>query len=153
MLQTISSDPWFSWRGVFSELDRLRQDMDSLLKGVTGAWWLPESTGLFPLLNVSEDKDNFYVRAELPGIAPSDLDISVTGKTLTIQGERKAPQAEEGARYHRRERSFASFSRAIGLPCEVEPDKVTAESKDGILTITLPKVEEAKPKQIAVKAA
>jgi HSP20 family protein len=76
----------------------------------------------------------------------------VSTKTGEDQGSRKTPEKVEGAHFHRQERNFPSFNRAIGLPGEVQADKVSAESKDGVLVITLPKVEEAKPKQIAIKS-
>ncbi|HDZ23565.1 MAG TPA: Hsp20/alpha crystallin family protein, partial [Desulfobacteraceae bacterium] len=80
-------------------------------------------------------------------------DISVTGDTLTITGERKLPGEDEKARYHRREREAGKFSRIVTLPAQIDTAKVEARCADGVLTITLPKAEEAKPKQIAVKSA
>lgn len=145
-------DPWHAWRGAFSELNRVRREMDSLLRGMPAEGWLPESTGMFPLINVGEDADHYYVRAHVPGMMPDDIELSVVGKNLTIQGSRKAPEKVEGARFHRQERNFPTFNRTIGLPSEVQVDKVSAESKDGVLVITLPKIEEAKPKQITIKS-
>jgi HSP20 family protein len=107
--------------------------------------------GVYPPLDISDDADNVYVRAEVPGIAGSDLQLSVEGETLVIKGERKASAADEKLSFHRREIECGSFSRAITLPTRVQTDKVQAKSVDGILTITLPKAEEVKPKQIMVK--
>ena len=152
MLTTRYIDPWHAWRGTFSELNRLRREMDAMFRGMPVEGWLPESTGMFPLINVGEDADSYYVRAHAPGMEPEDIELTVVGKNLTIQGSRKTPEKVEGARFHRQERNFPSFNRAIGLPGEVQADKVSAESKDGVLVITLPKVEEAKPKQIAIKS-
>jgi HSP20 family protein len=104
-------------------------------------------------MNVTEDKDSFYVRAELPGLKPDELDISVTGDTLSLSGERKIPAEDENAQYHRREREAGKFSRIVSLPSQVNTGKVEASCKDGILTITLPKAEAAKPKQITIKAS
>ena len=104
-------------------------------------------------MNMTEDKENFYVRAELPGIAGDDLDISVTGDTLTISGERVMPTENETAKYHRREREAGKFSRIVNLPSQIDTTKVKASSDDGILTVTLPKAEETKPKQITVKTS
>ena len=110
------------------------------------------SAGVFPLINLTEDKDNYYVRAELPGVKGEELDIQVTGKNLAISGERKIAAVEEGARYHRREREAGTFSRMIGLPGEVNSNNVEASLENGILSIIVPKAEIAKPKQITVKS-
>jgi HSP20 family protein len=106
--------------------------------------------GVFPLTNLTEDKDKYYVRAELPGVKADGLEIQITGKNLAISGERKIAEAEEGARYHRREREAGTFSRMIGLPGEVDTDKVEANLENGVLTIVVSKAEIAKPKQISV---
>jgi HSP20 family protein len=106
--------------------------------------------GVFPPVNLTEDKDCFYIRAELPGVNGDDLDIQVTSNNLAISGERKIA-SEEGAKYHRREREAGTFSRMIGLPGEVDTEKVDASLKNGILSIAVSKAEIAKPKQIAVK--
>ena len=111
------------------------------------------TTGAVPLLNVSEDADHYYVRAELPGLEPGEISLTVVGKNLTIQGERPSPSEQEGLRYHRRERSFTTFSRTIGLPSEVDPGKVKATCKHGVLSIELPKAEATKPRQISVQAS
>jgi HSP20 family protein len=110
------------------------------------------SAGVFPLINLTEDKDHYYVRAELPGLKGDELDIQVTGKNLAISGERKIAAAEEGARYHRREREAGSFSRMIGLPGEVDTDNVQASLENGVLTIAISKAEITKPKQISVSS-
>jgi HSP20 family protein len=106
--------------------------------------------GVFPLLNLTEDKDQYYVRAELPGVKADELDIQVTGKNLSISGERKIAAEDESAKYHRREREAGTFSRMIGLPGEVGTGKVEAKLENGILSILIPKAEIAKPKQITV---
>ena len=109
--------------------------------------------GLFPLINVTEDKDRLYVRAELPGITANEIEISATGNSLSIAGERKLATENEAASYHRREREAGVFRRTITLPNDIDSDKVEASYNNGILTVTLPKAELSKPKQIAVKAA
>jgi HSP20 family protein len=101
---------------------------------------------------MTEDNDSYYIRAELPGVNFNDLDISITGDTFSISGERKIPDENNNAKYHRREREAGKFSRIITLPSLVQSDKVEAESKNGVLTVVLPKAEEAKPKQITIKA-
>ena len=143
--------PGVSFRGAFSELERMRQDMSRLMEGFGSSFLMPQTAGVFPLVNLTEDKDGYYVRAELPGLKADQLEISATGNTLSISGERKIVDQGENVHYHRRERDAGSFSRVISLPGEVDVDKIEAELKDGILTIHVPKVEAAKPKQITVK--
>ena len=108
------------------------------------------AAGVFPLLNLTEDKDNYYIRAELPGMKAEDLGIQIADKTLTISGERKIPEEGGKIRYHRRERDAGRFSRAIGLPGEIDNDRIEAQMRDGLLTVIIPKAEVAKPKQITV---
>ena len=142
--------PTWQLRSPFGELERMRRQMDRLFENAMSPLQRTQA-GVFPLTNLTEDKDNFYVRAELPGIKGEDLDIQITGNKLAISGERKIA-AEEGARYHRREREAGTFSRMIGLPGEVDADKVDANLVDGILTVVVPKAEVAKPKHITVSS-
>jgi HSP20 family protein len=125
--------------------------MDLLTSGLSRGLLSEPAAGVFPLMNVTEGQDNYYVRAELPGFEADDLDISVTGDTLSISGERKLPVEDEKARYHRREREAGRFSRIISLPAQMDTGKVEANCTDGVLTVVLPKAEAAKPKQITVK--
>jgi len=148
---------WTAWpislRGAFEELDRMRQQMERLFEDLSEDV-LREPTfsaGVFPLVNISEDNNNYYVRAELPGVRPEDLDISVTADSVIISGERKIPE-EENVSYHRREREAGKFSRVITLPGQIDTEKVEAKCKNGILTIILPKAETAKTKKIAIKS-
>jgi HSP20 family protein len=129
----------------------MRQQMERLFEDATTSRQHALS-GVFPLTNLTEDKDNYYVRAELPGVKGDELDIQITANNLAISGERKIAAEEEGARYHRREREAGTFSRMIGLPGEVDTDKVDANLENGILTIVVPKAEIAKPKQITVSS-
>lgn len=142
-----------SLRTAFEELEHMRQQMDKLFENLTeGIMKEPTfSTAAFPLVNLSEDKDNYYVRAELPGVTPEDLDISVTTDSLIISGERKSSE-EENANYHRREREAGKFSRAIPLPGQISTEKVEAKCKNGILTVVLPKSEATKTRQITIKS-
>ena len=107
-------------------------------------------TGWAPALEVHEDKDNFTVHVELPGLKREDIGVSLQDGALVISGERKEEKVSEGTEVHRQERFYGKFQRALTLPAPVAADKVKAAYKDGILTVTLPKAEEAKPKQIAV---
>jgi HSP20 family protein len=135
-----------------AEMERMRRQMDAL----SGMFFrgTPErrvlSAGVFPLLNLTENEDNYYVRAELPGMKAQDVGIQIVDKTLTISGERKILDEGEKVRYHRRERDAGRFSRAIGLPGEIDSEKIEAQMREGLLTITVPKAEAAKPRQITV---
>jgi HSP20 family protein len=127
----------------------MRRQMDRLYDDVMTSEQSGRA-GVFPPINLTEDKDNYYVRAELPGVTGDDLDIQVTANNLAISGERKIA-AEEGVRYHRRDREAGTFSRMISLPGEIDADKIDARLKNGVLSIAISKAEVAKPKQIAVK--
>ncbi len=139
--------PTFRFRSPWDELHRMRQQLDQVFDDAPDQ---RASAGVFPLANLTEDKDNYYVRAELPGVKGDELDIQIASNNLAISGERKIAAEEEGARYHRREREAGTFSRMIGLPGEVDTDKVDANLENGILTVVVPKAEIAKPKQISV---
>ena len=107
-------------------------------------------TGWAPALDVHEDKDKFTIRVELAGLKREDIDVSLQDGALIISGERKEEKISEGTELHRQERYYGKFQRALTLPEPVAADKVKADYKDGVLTVTLPKTEEAKPKKIDV---
>lgn len=153
ILRRISDWPSGMWRSPFEELERMRRDMDRLFQDLTEGIFREPRAGVFPLVNVTEESDSYYVRAELPGIKAEDLDISVTGNSLSIAGERRIRAEDEKANYHRREREAGKFSRVVSLPAQVDTAKVEASCVDGILTVVLPKSEAAKPKQITVKTS
>jgi len=111
-----------------------------------------ERSGVHPPLDLWQDDANLYVEAELPGMDLNDLEIYVTGgNQLSIKGERKPPLVERG-HWHRQERGYGAFGRTVELPHDVDDDKVEAEFRNGVLTITLPKRAETKPRKIAVKS-
>jgi HSP20 family protein len=110
-------------------------------------------SGWTPALDLYEDKDNFTVKVELPGMKREDIDLSLHEGSLSVSGERKPEQKHSGKEVHRTERSFGRFQRTVGLPTPIAFDKVKAHYEDGILTVTLPKAEEAKPKHIEVKVS
>jgi len=139
--------PWMGVKNPFEELERMKSQMEKLFQGSHDK----QGAGVFPLTNMTEDKDNYYVRAELPGLKTDDLDISVTGNNLAVSGERKIVEESREAKYHRREREAGKFSRVIRLPGQINTEKIEAKLVDGVLTIVLPKAEETKPKQIIVK--
>jgi len=104
----------------------------------------------FPLFNVGEDKNEFLITTELPGMNMSDIDVSVTNRTISIKGEMKHEEKKE-ENYHIKERiSKASFSRHITLPVPIDGGSIKAQYKDGVLSVTVPKAEEAKPKSISI---
>ena len=153
LLRRTTDWPTWGWKSPFEEMERMRRQMDWLSGGLSSGLFGQPAAGVFPLMNVTENKDNYYVRAELPGLNADELDISVTGDTLSIAGERKLPIEDEKAQYHRREREAGRFSRIVSLPAQIDAGKVEAHCADGVLTVTLPKAEAAKPKQITVKAS
>jgi HSP20 family protein len=110
------------------------------------------AAGVFPPLNVTQDANNYYVRAEVPGIKASELSISAVRNQLTIAGKREIPPEQGHVSYHRRERAEGAFNRTLTLPTELDADRVDARCVDGILTLTLPKTEAAKPRQVVVKS-
>jgi HSP20 family protein len=146
---------FYDWPGESgaSELNRMRSEMEALFGRLSEALPGGFGAGVFPLINVSEDRDSLYVRAELPGIKADEIEISATGNSLSIAGERKVAAENEVGSYHRREREAGVFRRTIQLPNDIESDKVEARYANGILTVTLPRAEVSKPKQITVKPA
>jgi len=153
LLRRTTDWPTWGWKSPFEEMERMRRQMDWLSGGLSNGLFGQTAAGVFPLMNVTEDKDNYYVRAELPGLKAAELDISVTGDNLSITGERKLPVEDEKAQYHRREREAGRFSRIVSLPAQIDAGRVEARCADGVLTVRLPKAEAAKPKQITVKAS
>ena len=135
----------------FRDFDRLRRQMDELYGALSGGNLPMPTAGVFPLTNVTEDTENYYVRAELPGIKSGELDIQVTSEGISISGERKIAEEGNNVKYHRRERDAGKFSRLINLPGKVDINKVEAFMENGMLKVTIPKSEAAKPRQITVQ--
>ena len=133
------------------ELAQLQRRMDRLFQHAYGQEGHPERVGVYPLVNISEDHDHIFVRAELPGVQAADLEITLQDNSLILRGERKIPAEDKQVNYHRRERESGFFRRIVALPAQVRGDKVEAACKDGILTIKLAKPEEIKPRKIEVK--
>ena len=143
------------YREPFQELARMRRDMDRLWDSFfedrpmvrRGDWmgeWLPS-------LDLLETKNEFVIKAEVPGMTPKDIDISLAEGVLTIRGEKKQEKEEKEENYHFVERSYGSFRRSVRLPGEVQSEKIKAAYKDGILRVTLPKTEETKKKEVKIK--
>jgi HSP20 family protein len=130
---------------MYRVFDRLfSKDSWSDEKSVSRAGW-------YPIVDISENNDEYVLNAELPGLKKDEIQISFTDGILRLEGERKKDKEEKGTDYHRVERSFGKFCRTFRLPNTVKTDKISADFKDGILNIRLPKVEEVKPKEIEVK--
>lgn len=142
--------PDFGWRNPFEEMERMRRYLDQMMGQSETGFRVP-AAGVFPLVNLTETKDSYVLRAELPGVKAEDLDIQATGRNITIAGERKI-EPDPNARYHRREREAGRFSRALTLPGDIDREKIEAAFNNGVLTITIPKSEKAMPRQIAIKS-
>jgi HSP20 family protein len=144
--------PTFGYRGFdrsFSAFDQLREEMDRLLSGFERS--APQAQG-FPTARLEDKGASYLVSAELPGLSAKELELNATATTLTLSGERKVT-APEGYSSHRNERSSYRFARTFELPTKIDADKIEASLVHGVLTVTLPKAAEARPKQIAVKAS
>lgn len=135
----------------FGDFDQLRREMLRLLETADGNTSSDVGAGVFPPMNITQDDDNFYVRAEVPGIKPDELSLSAVRNRVSLAGKREIQREPERVSYHRKERSEGSFNRTVTLPTEVDTERVDARYADGILTLTLPKAEETKPRQITVR--
>ena len=138
----------------FRDFERIRKEMDrfgdSFLEGTLRERG-EDRTEWFPSLDVSETKNDFVVKAELPGMDLKDIDVSLTDGMLTIRGEKRQEKEEKEENYRLIGRSYGAFSRSVSLPRDVKNDKVSASYKDGVLRVVLPKSEEAKKKEIKIK--
>lgn len=141
----------FPFRNPLSEVNQLQNEMNRLFHRYAGTG--NGGRGQYPALNLWEDDDKLFVESELPGLELSDLEIYVNGgNQLTIKGERKAPAFEKGT-WHRQERGEGKFARTVELPYAVEESRIEANFKNGVLTIQMPRREEAKPRRIEVTAS
>lgn len=146
----------------FSALSDLRREMDRLFTDFERGWGFesprlaigagPVARSAWPRVSVNDTGSELRLRAEVPGLSEKDLDVTVEQSSLTIRGQRQA-DVPEGYSVHRQERGAMSFARSFTLPCRVDAEKVTANLKNGILEMTLPKVAEEQPKQIQVRAS
>ena len=140
---------WDPFRHLTTLRDEIDRFFESPLSALTGPTQ-PFLSGWLPPVDLYQDKDSVLLRAELPGMKKEEIDISLHEGLLTLSGERKAEQKQEEAEACRSERFVGRFQRTLALPVGVQADKAKASYKDGILTVVLPKAEEAKPKQIQV---
>lgn len=135
------------------ELERVHEEMDRLLRGFFGPRLAPSADVTCPFaVDILEDNEQVVLKAELPGVNPKEVDIRLEDNVLTISGEKKLEHEDKKENYIRVERYYGKFSRAFTLPPYVDANKISAEYKDGILTVTLPKRPETKPRQIEIKA-
>ena len=139
-----------TFRNPWAEFERIRQGLDELSRS-----YIEKTKGqanIYPALNIYEEVDRLVVTAELPGVKAADLDLSIEGDTLTLQGKRERQQSEAEISYHRREIGAGGFNRAISLPTKVDAEHIGARLANGILTITLMKASAVTPRQIQVTA-
>jgi len=146
--------PW-SRKEDFNDIENIQNAMNRMFNSSLSRW-LDDEKGLLesawsPAIDVHESTNDIVVMADLPGVTKDDIDVSVHGDLLTIKGEKKQEREEKDKDFVRTERFYGSFSKSITLPAEVDVAKVDANYKDGVLKLTLPKKEEAKPKQIQIK--
>ncbi len=142
-------DPFREFATLQKQMNRLFQDYQPTRTGQTGEEFM--TTGTFvPPVDIYEDEHNITLKLEVPGIDEKDIDVRVENSTLTVRGERKFEKDVKEENFHRIERSYGSFSRSFTLPNTVNPEQVNADYTNGVLTITLAKRAEAKPKQIKV---
>ena len=135
------------WAALMNEM---RRDMGSALGPVDSVF--QGTRGVYPPVNLHETAEGYVLTAELPGVAPEDIDVSIEASTVTLSGERKVEYAtSEGTSVHRRERQSGTFRRAFELPSEIDFDSARATHKDGVLTLHLPKSAAAQPRQIAIE--
>jgi HSP20 family protein len=134
----------------FGDSDQLRREMLRLLEAFSEDRIQDTTAGVFPPVNVTQDAENFYVRAEVPGIEAKNLSISAVRNRLLLSGTRQIAKESERVSYHRRERAEGAFNRTLTLPSEVDADRVEARYADGVVMIVLPKADAAKPRLIKV---
>lgn len=142
--------PWAADPG--GAFDELRREMDALF-GRFGAGIPAGRRGAFPAVNLYETSDSYFLTAELPGVRPEDMQVSLEGSTIVLRGERKIDYSGERTNVHRLERQAGSFGRAFELPTAVDGDKVEAVHRNGVLVLRLPKRPEHQPRQIRVRAS
>ena len=140
-------------RGIGTGLARLRDEMEDLFGrfSADGSLTTPDRGAYWPAMDVAEGKDSIAIKAELPGMKAEDINISVQGNTLSITGKKREETEEKREGYYHSERRFGSFRRDMVLPGDVDTNRIDATYNDGVLTVTLPKTEQAKAKTVKVK--
>ncbi|MBL0713648.1 MAG: Hsp20/alpha crystallin family protein [Desulfosarcina sp.] len=141
---------WNPWRNRLNDRDHVNGVFDELFYPVNGQDGLPAAWNWNPVVDVYENDGHFVIKAELPGIDKKDIDLDVKGRVLTLKGERHTEADMKNDNACCRERVYGRFARAFTLPNEIEADKISADYKDGVLKIEIPKPEVVKPKQISI---
>ena len=145
--------PWGpGWSSSPATVAQMRRDMESLMERLSGVTSDESIAGVFPPMNVSEDRDHYYVRALVPGVDAAQLNVSVVHQTISVSGTREF-SVDHGVSYHRKERAEGAFSRSVTLPAAFYGTRVEAKYVDGVLTLTLPKPEAAKPRLVTIQTA
>lgn len=142
---------WRPMRDVWSIQDEINRTFDNFFGRTEREEWTESRWA--PAVDISENKDDLMVNVEVPGMKKEDIKVTIQDGILTVRGERKQEKEEKDKSLHRVERSYGSFCRSFTLPTTVQGDKIKANYKDGVLMIALPKVEEAKPKEISIDVA
>jgi len=143
---------WEPFRGLLATPDRFNRLFNETFSRTFGDEELT-SRAWTPAVDILENENNIVLTAELPGVDPKDVEVRVKDNTLYLKGERKFEKEVKEENYHRIERSYGSFARTFALPGSVDSEKVAADYKDGVLTLTIPKREEAKPKAIKINVS
>jgi HSP20 family protein len=144
-------DPFRAMEALQRDIDRaFSAAMSNSDRNFTTAFLPGRAARAYPLLNLSADEDNLYIQALAPGLDPQSLNVTIQGNSLTIAGEKPALQGVNAETYHRNERAAGKFVRSVELPVEVDSSRIQARYQEGVLAITLPKSEAARPRQIAV---
>jgi len=143
--------PWRPLREIIPINGEMEDLFDRFFGNITSME--PAKKGWVPTVDIAETNDAIVVNAEIPGIEPENIGISLSGDILTIEGEKKQKNEEKEEKYYRMERNYGNFSRSVRIPVEIQSEKINAKYKNGTLKITLPKKEEAKPREIKVEAA
>ena len=147
LTRTRRSDPSTDLYGSWTRLNRMMDEAFGRSNGETvGSAWIPSC-------DVREDNEHLTITLDLPGVKPEDVKLSLENNVLTIHGERRQEAEQKEERWHRYERSYGSFERSFTLPSTVDPERVEATTDHGVLTIRIPKVERARPREIPVKAS
>ncbi len=141
----------YRFPSVWREMEQLQREMGRMVAGPSSG--RQQKNADFPAMNVWANEDGQVVTAEVPGVSPDDLEITILGEKLTLSGARKLDELPDGSRYHRRERGMGEFSRTVQLPFLVDAGKAEASFENGVLNITLPRAEADRPRRVEVKTA
>jgi HSP20 family protein len=143
MLSLVRREPRFGWG-----LMNLRDEVDRMFRDLYDGH--DYESGWMPSVDIAEDKDRFVLSAELPGVKKEDVKINVHNNTLTIEGEKKGTSEKKDDNYYKNERFFGKFTRSFTLNTDIDTEKIKADFEHGVLTVSLPKTEKVKPRQIAI---